>query len=44
MTSTDDDEIKRCLDMLVASSACTGLIHESFWKDDAAKYTRPWFA
>lgn len=19
-------------------------MHESFWKDDAAKYTRPWFA
>lgn len=26
------------------SSACTGLIHESFWMDSTALYTRPWFA
>ena len=44
LTSTDDDEIKKCLNMLQHSHAGTGFMHESFHKDDAAKYTRPWFA
>lgn len=44
LTSTDDKEIKACLDMLVYSNAGTGFIHESFNKDDASKFTRPWFA
>ena len=43
-TSADDGEILRCLRMLVASDADTGLIHESFHKDDPYNYTRPWFA
>lgn len=43
-TSTDDAEILHCLQMLVDSDAGTGLIHESFHKDDPYKYTRPWFA
>ena len=43
-TSTDDSEIKRCIEMLMATDAGTGFIHESFHKDDATRYTRPWFA
>ena len=44
ITSTDDKEIKLCLDMLQHSHAGTGFMHETFHKDDASKYTRPWFA
>ncbi|MCW3122114.1 MAG: metal-independent alpha-mannosidase [Flavipsychrobacter sp.] len=44
LTSNDDTEIKLCLDMLQRSHAGTGFMHEAFDKDDATKYTRPWFA
>lgn len=44
ITSTDDNEIKNCLQMLKNTNAGTGLIHESFNKDDPAKFTRKWFA
>lgn len=44
LTSTDDEEIKYCIKMLKASSAGTGFMHESFNKNDAAKFTRKWFA
>ncbi len=44
LTSTDDAEILQCLAMLKASHAGTGFMHESFHQDDAARYTRPWFA
>lgn len=30
--------------MLLNTDAGMGFIHESFHKDDASKYTRPWFA
>ena len=30
--------------MLMDTDAGTGVIHESFHKDDANNYTRPWFA
>lgn len=30
--------------MLVATHAGTGFMHESFHKDDAAKFSRKWFA
>ena len=43
-TSTDDEEIRKCLQMLVDTDAGTGFIHESFHKDDATRYTRSWFA
>jgi meiotically up-regulated gene 157 (Mug157) protein len=43
-TSNDDNEIMQCLDWLKASSAGTGFMHESFWKDNASQFTRPWFA
>jgi meiotically up-regulated gene 157 (Mug157) protein len=44
MTSTDDAETLQCLAMLKASHAGTGFMHESFHQDDAARFTRPWFA
>ncbi len=43
-TATDDKEIKTCIEMLMNTDAGTGMIHESFNKDDARHYTRPWFA
>ena len=43
-TSTDDQEIKRCIEMLMTTDAGTGFMHESFHKDDATKFTRKWFA
>jgi meiotically up-regulated gene 157 (Mug157) protein len=44
LTSTDDKEIKSCLDMLQKTHAGTGFMHESFHKDDATKFSRKWFA
>ena len=44
MTSTDDAEIVACLRMLVAGSAGTGFMHESFHKDDPQRFSRQWFA
>jgi len=44
LTASDDDEIKTCLSTLTATTAGTGLIHESFQQDDASNYTRPWFS
>ena len=43
-TSTDDAETARMLKMLIDTDGGTGFIHESFHKDDARRYTRPWFA
>jgi len=43
-TSQDDKEIATCLQMLVDTDNCTGFIHESFHKDNAAQFTRSWFA
>jgi len=44
LTSTDDREIKFCLQMLQHSNAGTGYMHESFQKDDVSNFTRKWFA
>ena len=43
-TSQDDKEIATCLQMLVDTDNGTGFIHEPFHKDDAAQFTRSWFA
>lgn len=43
-TSTDDREIAECVRMVMETEASTGFIHESFHKDDASNFTRPWFA
>ena len=42
-TSTDDDEIKECL-RLVLTSSKLGLVHESIDVNHASQYTRSWFA
>ena len=44
LTSTDDKRNKNCLDVLQNTHANTGFMHESFDKDDPAKFTRKWFA
>ena len=44
MTSTDDAEIISCLKMLRATHAGSGFMHESFNMNDAAKFSRTWFA
>lgn len=43
-TSTDDAEIKACVEMLLATDAETGFMHESFHIDDPYNFTRKWFA
>lgn len=44
LTSDDEAEIKACINMLQHTHAGTGFMHEAFHKDDAAKFTRKWFA
>jgi len=44
LTSTDDQEIRSCLDTLRRTHAGTGFMHEAFHKDDPKKFTRSWFA
>jgi len=44
LTSTDEDEIRRCVATLQATHAGTGFMHEAFDKDNAKKFSRPWFA
>ena len=43
-TSSDDAEIKACIESLMTTDAGTGFMHESFHKDDPANFTRAWFA
>jgi hypothetical protein len=43
-TSSDDAEIRLCLDTLRRTHAGTGFMHEAFHKDDAKRFTRSWFA
>jgi meiotically up-regulated gene 157 (Mug157) protein len=43
-TSQNDDEIKYCIKLLMATDAGTGFMHESFHKDDPNNFTRHWFA
>ena len=44
LTSTDSGEIKSLINTLVSTDADTGYMHEGFNADDAADFTRPWFA
>ncbi len=44
LTSSSDSEVLRAIQMLKASSAGTGFMHESYNKDDPTKFTRSWFA
>ena len=44
LTSNSDAEIRNVLAMIKTSSAGTGFIHESYFKDNPKKFTRAWFA
>jgi hypothetical protein len=44
LTSKDEKEIRKCLQILKKTHAGTGFMHETFHKDNPAKYTRSWFA
>jgi meiotically up-regulated gene 157 (Mug157) protein len=44
LTSNNNAEIKNCIQILQKTHAGTGFMHESFYKDDANKFTRKWFA
>ena len=44
LTSNDLSEIKRIMEMLIATDAGTGFMHESFDPNDPVSYTRGWFA
>jgi meiotically up-regulated gene 157 (Mug157) protein len=44
LTATDAKEMRGCLETLERTHGGTGFMHESFDKDDPAKFTRPWFA
>jgi uncharacterized protein len=44
LTSTSAPEVRSCLATLKTTNAGTGFMHEAFSKDDASKFTRPWFA
>ncbi len=44
LTSDNDGEVRQCLRSLKATHGSTGFMHESFHKDDPARFTRPWFA
>jgi len=44
LTSTKDDEILQSIGMLKNSATGFGFMHESYYKDDARRFTRAWFA
>lgn len=44
LTTDDEAEIAACLRLLRDTHAGTGFMHEAFHKDDATRFTRPWFA
>ena len=44
LTTEDEKEQLQCLSWLKSTHAGTGFMHESFNKDDSAKFTREWFA
>jgi len=44
LTSDDDVEIKKCIDLLRTTHGDTGFMHESFHKNNPMRYSRAWFA
>ena len=44
LTSSNEDEIRYCVQTLVKTHGGTGFMHEAFHKDDPKKFTRSWFA
>ncbi|TCP36608.1 glycoside hydrolase family 125 protein [Sphingomonas sp. BK235] len=43
-SSRDDALTRACLKSIRDTDADTGFVHETFHKDDPARFTRPWFA
>jgi uncharacterized protein len=43
ITATSDDEVRACVDTLLATTGGTGLMHESFDVNDPNRYSRDWF-
>lgn len=44
LTANDPAEVERILDLIEATDADTGYMHEGFHVDNPAEFTRPWFA
>ncbi|MUG66830.1 MULTISPECIES: glycoside hydrolase family 125 protein [Paenibacillus] len=44
LTADNDEEIKMLIDMLIATDADTGYMHEGFHPDDPTDFSREWFA
>jgi meiotically up-regulated gene 157 (Mug157) protein len=44
LTSNSSNEIRRTIQILKASAASTGFMHESYNRNDATLFTRAWFA
>jgi meiotically up-regulated gene 157 (Mug157) protein len=44
LTATDRQEKLRLLNLMAATEAGTGMMHESFLADDPTEFTRPWFS
>lgn len=44
LTSKNENEIRSCIESLRKTHAGTGFMHESFHKDNPAKFSREWFA
>lgn len=44
LTADNDAETRACIQSLQKTHANTGFMHEAFHKDDAQKFSRPWFA
>ncbi|MEK3735105.1 MULTISPECIES: glycoside hydrolase family 125 protein [Paenibacillus] len=44
LTADNDEEIKMLIDMLIATDADTGYMHEGFHPDDPKDFSREWFA
>ncbi|RAJ08545.1 hypothetical protein LX64_01198 [Chitinophaga skermanii] len=44
LTSSNDSEIKWCIETLQKTHGGTGFMHESYHKDDPTNFTRKWFA
>lgn len=44
LTAVDPDEIREMIDIMEATDADTGFMHEGFHKDDPTNFTRDWFA
>ena len=44
LTSTDEEEIRACMDSIARTHAGTNFMHEGFDVNDPSKFTREWFA